>query len=87
MARGDKTTASGRAYLMVIDPQGGMHELARRVDGVKAAAVHARMADLDPASLPSVAEAKAQQARHRTGTAARTSAATKAANRTRAEPI
>ena len=38
-----------------------MHELARRVDGVKAAAVHARVADIDPASLPSVEQAKTQQ--------------------------
>jgi hypothetical protein len=63
LARGDKTTAQGRAYLMVIDPQGGVHELARRVEGVKAAAIHARMAGIDPASLPSVAEAKAQRDR------------------------
>jgi hypothetical protein len=61
LARGDKTTAKGRAYLMAIDPEGGTHELARRVDKVKAAAVHARMADIDPAALPSVTEAKEQQ--------------------------
>jgi hypothetical protein len=61
LARGDKATSKGRAYVMAIDPQGGMHELARRVDGVKAAAVHARVADIDPASLPSVEQAKTQQ--------------------------
>src|SRR5208282_2718706 len=62
LAHGDKTNAKGRAYLMVIDPQGiGVFQLARCVDRVKAADVHARMADLDPASLPSVKEAQAQQ--------------------------
>jgi hypothetical protein len=61
LARGDKTTSKGRAYVMAIDPQGGMHELARRVDGVKAAVVHARVAHIDPASLPSVEQAKTQQ--------------------------
>jgi len=61
LARGDKTTAKGRAYLMVLDPQGGLHELARRVEGVKAAAVHERMAALDPAGLPSMDEARALQ--------------------------
>jgi hypothetical protein len=61
LARGDKTTTKGRAYLMAIDPQGGTHELARRVDGVKAAAVHARVADIDPTILPSVEQAKTRQ--------------------------
>jgi hypothetical protein len=61
LARGDKTTSQGRAYLMAIDPDGGMHQLARRVDRVKAALVHARVADIDPASLPSVEAAKTRQ--------------------------
>ena len=46
---------------MAIDPAGSTHELARRVDQVKAVAVHARTADIDTATLPSVAEAKEQQ--------------------------
>ena len=61
LARGDKTTAKGRAYLMVIDPQGGLHEVARRVADVKPAFVHDRMAAIDAASLPSVDEARAAQ--------------------------
>ena len=61
LARGDKTTAKGLAYLMVIDPQGGLHELARRVADVKPAAVHERMAAIDAAALPSVNEARALQ--------------------------
>ena len=54
LARGD------RRDFVVIDRAGDDHSLARRL-GVKVAEVRARMADLDPASLPSVNEAKAQQ--------------------------
>lgn len=53
LARGDR-----RAFV-VIDLAGDEHSLARRL-GVKAAEVRGRMADIDQASLPSVAEAKAQ---------------------------
>lgn len=54
LARGD------RRDFVIIDRAGDDHSLARRL-GVKAAELRARMADLDPASLPSVQEAKAQQ--------------------------
>jgi hypothetical protein len=54
LARGD------RRDFVVIDRAGDDHSLARRL-GVKVAEVRARMADLDPASLPSVNEAKVQQ--------------------------
>jgi hypothetical protein len=54
LARGD------RRDFVIIDRGGGDHSLARRL-GMKAAELRAYMADLDPASLPSVAEAKAQQ--------------------------
>ena len=61
-ASGDYVLARGdRRDFVVIDRVGDDHSLARRL-GVKAAEMRARMADLDPASLPSVPEAKA---RHR----------------------
>jgi hypothetical protein len=60
LARGDKTRADGSAYFMAIDPQGEAHEL-RRMMPVKAAELYERMADIDPASLPSIKEAKAIQ--------------------------
>ena len=60
-ASGDYMLARGdRRDFVIIDRAGDDHSLARRL-GVKAAEVRARMADLDPASLPSVNEAKAQQ--------------------------
>jgi hypothetical protein len=55
LARGD------RRDFVAIDPHGGTHSLARRVEGAKAKDIRARMADIDPASLPSVAEARAIQ--------------------------
>lgn len=58
LARGDKRD------FVVIDPHGEAHSLARRVEGVKVAQVRARMADIDPATLPSVDEAR-QAARSR----------------------
>lgn len=55
LARGD------RRDFVVIDPNGGTHSLARRVEGAKAKDIRARMADIDPELLPSVAEARALQ--------------------------
>ena len=52
LARGD------RRDFVVIDPMGGTHSLARRVDGAKAKDIRERMADIDSARLPSIAEAK-----------------------------
>jgi hypothetical protein len=60
VARGDQPRADGGAYFMAIDPQCGTHELRRMVP-VKAAALYARMAEIDPASLPSVKAAKTVQ--------------------------
>jgi hypothetical protein len=58
LARGD------RRDFVVVDPHGGTHSLARRIEGVKVKDVRARMADIDASTLPSVQEAKAiQQAR------------------------
>jgi hypothetical protein len=47
-----------RRDFVLIDPKGGTHSLARCVDGAKTKDIRARMADLDPAHLPSVAEGK-----------------------------
>jgi hypothetical protein len=55
LARGD------RRDFVVIDPNGGTHSLARRVEGAKAKDIRARMADVNPELLPSVAEARAVQ--------------------------
>jgi hypothetical protein len=60
-ASGDYVLARGdRRDFVIIDRAGDDHSLARRL-GVKAAEMRARMADLDPAGLPNVQEAKAQQ--------------------------
>jgi hypothetical protein len=59
LARGD------RRDFVVIDPKGGTHSLARRIDGAKIKDVRARLADVDMSRLPSVAEGRAAQyARH-----------------------
>ncbi len=55
LARGD------RRDFVAIDPGGGVHSVARRIEGAKAADVRERFADIDPRDLQSVAEAKAVQ--------------------------
>jgi hypothetical protein len=60
LARGD------RRDFVVIDPHGGTHSLARRVEGAKAQDIRARMADVNPEVLPSVAEARAIQRKRQT---------------------
>jgi hypothetical protein len=55
LARGD------RRDFVIIDPMGGTHSLARRVEGARVKDIRERMADFDPGQLPSVAEAKAIQ--------------------------
>jgi hypothetical protein len=61
-ASGDYVLARGdRRDFVIIDHTGDDHSLARRL-GMKAAELRAYMADLDPASLPSVDQAKAVQA-------------------------
>lgn len=61
LAQGD------RRDFVIIDPRGGTHSLARRVEGAKAKDIREKMADLDPDRLYSVADAKqiqrARQAR------------------------
>ena len=52
LARGD------RRDFVILDKTGDVHSLARRLEGVRAKDVRERMQDIDPASLPSVADAK-----------------------------
>jgi hypothetical protein len=54
-----------RRDFVLVDHMGGTHSLARCIDGAKTKDVRARMADLDPAHLPSVAEGKAIQHQRR----------------------
>jgi hypothetical protein len=59
LARGD------RRDFVAIDPNGGVHSIARRIEGAKAEDVRQRFADIDPRDLKSVAEAKqVQRERH-----------------------
>ena len=60
LARGDKERKDGGVYFTAIDPSGAAHEL-RRMMPVKAAALYARMADIDAAALPGVKAATAIQ--------------------------
>jgi hypothetical protein len=55
LARGD------RRDFVAVDPTGGTHSIARRIEGAKAADVRQRFADIDPRDLQSVAEAKQVQ--------------------------
>jgi hypothetical protein len=55
LARGD------RRDLVIVDPQGTTHSLARRIEGARTKDVRARMAEIDATRLPSVVEAKAIQ--------------------------
>lgn len=60
-AEGYLLAKGARRDFCVIDPAGDAHSLARRLSGVKAAAVRDRLADLDRDALPSVAEGRALQ--------------------------
>ncbi|WP_426422554.1 relaxase/mobilization nuclease domain-containing protein [Bradyrhizobium genosp. A] len=55
LARGD------RRDFVAIDPLGGIHSLARRIEGVKVADIRQRFADLNTRDLPGVADAKQVQ--------------------------
>lgn len=57
--RGYILTRGDRRDFCIIDPAGDDHSLARRIAGVKAADIRARMGDLDRDTLPSVAEGRA----------------------------
>ena len=52
LARGDKRD------FVVIDRHGETHSLSRRIEGAKAAEVRQRMADIDPATVPTVDQAR-----------------------------
>jgi hypothetical protein len=52
LCRGD------RRDFCIVDGAGELHSLARRIEGVKAAEICARLADLDRESLPAAADAK-----------------------------
>lgn len=55
LARGDR-----RDYV-VIDREGGMHALGKRILGMSAADIRMRLAEIDRESLPTIAEARFQQ--------------------------
>ena len=52
LARGDR-----RDYV-IIDRKGGVHSLARRIDGMKAAALREFMAAMNPESVPNIEQAR-----------------------------
>src|SRR4051794_11712482 len=56
LARGE------RRDFVVVDHAGGLHALSKRITGATAAQIRTRLADLDPAALPTVSQAKVQQA-------------------------
>jgi hypothetical protein len=59
LARGD------RRDFVAIDRHGGVHSIARRIEGAKVTDVRQRFADINPKTLMSVAEAKqVQRQRH-----------------------
>jgi hypothetical protein len=66
LARGDR-----RDYV-VIDPMGGTHSLARRVEGMKAKDIRDRMADMDSQRLPNITDAKQIQGARQERDGART---------------
>lgn len=55
LAKGDKRD------FVVLDQAGGVHSLARRLDGIKAAELRAYMAPIDRDSLPDIEQAKTMQ--------------------------
>jgi hypothetical protein len=61
-ARGYLLARGDRRDLVLVDRAGGVHGLARRIEGARAREVRERLADLDPALLPGVTEARAAQA-------------------------
>jgi hypothetical protein len=52
-------TGKSRAFC-VVDANGEVHSLARQIKGAKAAEVAARLADIDPQTLPTAEEVKAE---------------------------
>jgi hypothetical protein len=56
LARGE------RRDFVVVDHAGGLHALSKRITGATAAEIRTRLADLDPATLPTASQPKAEQA-------------------------
>jgi hypothetical protein len=52
LARGD------RRDFVVIDPRGGTHSVSRRIEGATARDIRERLADIDPARIPNITDAK-----------------------------
>jgi hypothetical protein len=61
-AHGLVLTRGERRDFVVVDHAGGMHALSKRITGMTAAQIRARLADLDPATLPSISQARTQLA-------------------------
>ena len=55
LARGD------RRDFVIVDREGGLHALSKRITGATAAETRARMADIDPGQLPRVVAARGRQ--------------------------
>lgn len=60
-AQGYVVAKGDRRDFCLVDQAGDVHSLARRLEGVKAAAVREGMADVDRDAMPTVAEARAAQ--------------------------
>ena len=58
--KGYRAALGDKRVLVVIDQAGGVHALARRIEGVKTAGLRERMQDVDLTSLPSVSQAREQ---------------------------
>lgn len=60
-AHGLVLTRGERRDFVVVDHAGGMHALSKQITGKTATQIRARLADQDPATLPSVSQARTQQ--------------------------
>lgn len=58
-AKGYRLAQGDRRDFVIVDRAGGIHSLARRIDGMKAAELRAFMASIDRARLPTADEARA----------------------------
>ena len=65
--KGYRLAQGDRRDFVVVDAHGGVHSLARRLQGETAATVREKLSDIDRASLPKVEEAKAERIASRKG--------------------
>ena len=56
--RGYMLAKGDRRDFVIVDRAGGIHSLARRIDGMKAADLREFMAGIDPATIPSIEQAR-----------------------------